>query len=552
MTYLKSKTAFWPELILMVLVQLRLAEARALAEAAVQPPPPRPKGSAPAVNAEQESHQARIAPSRRRTPAVALAPQPRRRQDSLEADLQSRPPATQQPETRPRRAPRLPLAASSSETRLPGTAPLPGTRALQAPSNLALMPEPGPQAGPQRLMAPPLPRRPSSWSEAGGADAPADAETGAPQAAEPATESESSASPANTDPSNPAPAEATAAGEARLAAGGPIATAPASQPLDPSLAGPIVIIPVRMLPPSGAAAGGLEAAAGAQVNGSVLNGLQLNGLQRVGRNAAAPGAAEAVNRLLPAGVVALSQALRERLPATTGPDSDATGAAGQLAPAGRAIVIRLSEASAKITAAVHTARLAGDSDNPNLPDETNARGTGLASSHDLARLCREGSSALLACSGAAGSIPVDGGRLFWIGTAGQDAGGEGQGGGEPGGTGSPSDTIVLWFKPDGDSAPGPGDASDWISDLTALGNEIDRITSTTPGEPDGPAGGSRTAGDPLIAAMVDGLSACAASGGGLFLAVHDATADVAGRDALFVQIDCLADLGVCPAGDPFA
>lgn len=551
MNYLKSKTALWPELILMVLVQLRLAEAHALAASVAAPPPPRPKGSAPSAlpPVDPSLRQSRIAPSGRRLPAtVQASPAPRRRQAAIDADVQSRPLIAERPGARPRRASRVPLAAASSDARLPGSAAPVAARAEASPSSvLALMPETRSQAGPQRLMAPPPPPRPTAWALAGGSEAVVDGNAAEPMAATPAAAPDSSANPESpaaidtlaTRGLLPAPAALTlrptaalsrraaalpraltaarAGGEAGLARSDPAAATAASRQQDPSLAAPIVIIPVRMLPPSGDGSGGIELA-GATV-------------------------------VLPPGV-SLQQALGLKLPA-----AESSGAAAA-EPAGRPVVIRLGDAAgAAITAAVNAARLVGASGSLTLADGASAPQTPPGASEELARLCGASGSSLLAGGSAAGSIPVNGGRLFWIGTAGQSVGdsawGEDEDGSEAAAAGNRNDTIVFWFTPDSADANGPGDSGDWISDLSALGDAADRITDADAcGDPSGGSGS-----DPLLATMVEGLSAAAASGGGLFLAVHDPAAGSAGGQALFVQINSLADLAslaVPTAGDPLA
>jgi len=463
----------------------------------------------------------------------------------------------------------FPLAASAGEARLPGTASQPAARAETTPSGREILSDFRPRSALQRPMAPPPPR-PLSWSYAGSADTLSDDDAGQPAAATAASQSDSSAGPTNQESASPPAAPATAArvlppappplalrgtaaisrqtggqtlaslgsghaapspaaaaprelnpaqadGEAGLAPTSPLPVAPATQPQQPSPAGPTVIIPIRMVPPSTGTGATLEVA-GATV-------------------------------VLPPGV-SLQQALGLKLPAA---ESSGTAAAE---PAGRPVVIRLGDAAgADITAAVNAARLVGASDSLTLADGASAPQTAPGGSEQLARLCGASGSSLLAGGSAAGSIPVNGGRLFWIGTAGQSVGdsawGEDEDGSETAAAGNRNDTIVFWFTPDSADANGPGDSGDWISDLSALGDAADRITDADAcGDPSGGSGS-----DPLLATMVDGLSAAAASGGGLFLAVHDPAAGSAGGQALFVQINSLADLAslaVPTAGDPLA
>ncbi len=201
--------------------------------------------------------------------------------------------------------------------------------------------------------------------------------------------------------------------------------------------------------------------------------------------------------------------------------------------------------------------LAGGNDSGILRQDPRRQLVFLGSSSDLVLLCGENSPGGLVSGTAAGSIAIGRGHLFLFATPGIKGSGRsilpGQGGGEQGVT--DTDTILLYF--DSGTTSDNAVSSEWINDLVALSEEIDRITSAA--EAISPTCGptdddDTSAGALLSAAMVMGLMANGAPGNRVFVAIHDGAA---ARDAcsdLFVEIGCitgLAGIGVSGGSDLF-
>lgn len=656
MTYLKSRTSFWPELLLLVLLQLKADEALALIRVLATPQPE--KGSEPPPESDRAPRQAQILPASRRRSPAAHVNQVQRRPESLEAGPQAQRPATEGAHPRQRRATRISLAASSSDEQLPGAASRASAQP-EAPDASATIPaESRSQVGLYRTTAPPPPPRPLSWTAAGSTDSGAVDEAKASTATALTTVPDSLTTAENPAPAQPnqvpmqtmapmalraAPVPFEALLEARTSNpadaqpdGMPTAsdkvetgiTPAAWRVLQLATAGPswlkeatfLVVRPggITRINAAGSDVDAVTSESSAiEARADHLEPTQ-DSLQQEALRASVADQAQGAALLLPA-AASLSNDLMQLLAGTAGLVTTDGGAMAPPAPTGSWMLIRPgSPAGSDSDSPVHTGgieiarpgaismvadetwageyglrrndgtlssilvifragsglanqapgsdasewspaasvfnRLAGGRDSGMLRQDPSGQLVPLGSSSDLVLSGGENSAGGLASGIAAGSIAIGRGHLFLVVTAGIKASGRfilpGQGGGEQGFT----DTILIDFG-SGTTSDNTVD-SEWISNLVALSEEMDRITSAaeaiTPTS--GPTDDSSSAGDLLSAAMVMGLMANGALGNGVFVAIHD---EAAARDAcsdLLMEIGCitvLAGIGVSGGSDLF-